>query len=444
MDWARGVATQPRGELTRWQRTARYAFDLGRAGAKQLGQNRAPQMGAALAFRTLFGLLPVLVVATVVVRAWMGPETFKAEVNSLIRSLGLHEIGPEGPADAATSGGSLGGVFETLVNQAGNIQLAAVGWIGLAVLIYSAISLMVTIENSFNTIFGSPHGRPWIRRVPLYWFVLTVGPLVIGATFFVDARFGSWIGHVDAWQWLLVGIKMFWTFSLTWLLLFAVFTLVPNARPSVRAALIGSFVSAVLLGLGKKSLGVYLENAMSMQQLYGSLGLVPLFMFWVYLMWLVVLFGVEISALLQQLGDRPIEEIKQQRPPSGVVDPAAVLTVMQVAAEDFAAGLPTVPQRVSDSTCLPEPTVRLMLDRLIEGGFLHRLERGDGAVVLARPAEQIGADQLMDLGFSLVDEAGVGRRPALMDRLREAQKAVAAKLTLAAVASNPRGARFLP
>ena len=67
--WLRRVVTRPREELSRWQKAARFAYDLFRYGGRQLRQDRAPQMAAALAFRTLFALIPVLVVGMVVVNS---------------------------------------------------------------------------------------------------------------------------------------------------------------------------------------------------------------------------------------------------------------------------------------------------------------------------------------------------------------------------------------
>ena len=75
----------------------------------------------------------------------------------------------------------------------------------------------------------------------------------------------------------------------------------------------GAFMAAVLLAIGRHVLGAYLENAVSISQLYGSLGLIPLFMFWVYLMWLVILFGLEVSATLQMLHGRTLDKIEQRR-----------------------------------------------------------------------------------------------------------------------------------
>src|SRR5262245_48947525 len=84
------IMTQPREELTRFQRTLRFCFDLVRYGARQLQEGRAAQMAAALSFRVLFGLMPVLVVGTVVARSLMGPEDFKVLVHEVFEWMGMY------------------------------------------------------------------------------------------------------------------------------------------------------------------------------------------------------------------------------------------------------------------------------------------------------------------------------------------------------------------
>ena len=85
----RRVVTEPRGELSRWERRARFAYDLGRYGARKLRRDAAPQMAAALSYRTLFGLLPVLVVGTMVVRATGGFSLFRDRIAGYLTSVGL-------------------------------------------------------------------------------------------------------------------------------------------------------------------------------------------------------------------------------------------------------------------------------------------------------------------------------------------------------------------
>jgi membrane protein len=397
-------------------------------------------MAAALAFHALFGLFPVLLVATIVVKAIQGTDAFLRQVGALLDAAGLDQVRIIPPLNdaAATRESSLtlSEWLEGLVRQAANVNLTAVGWLGLALIIYAAIGLVVTIENSFNTICRAPEGRPWTRRVPLYWFILTVSPVAIGLMVYANDRFDSWFASLETWHGLAVAAGILWSFIFGWLFMFALYTLVPNATISLRPALAGALVAALLLEVGKRTMGAYLENVFSISQLYGSLGLVPLFMFWLYLMWLVVLFGLEVSATLQMLRGRELDDIASKRQPAGVVEPASVLMVMEVVAEGFNAARATTVPRIAATTLLPESVVRLMVERLIEAGLLHRLRGEEEAVSLAGPPEQITADQLIEIGFELVNDGRVGRISGLTEPLRHAQRVLAAKTTLATLVST--------
>ncbi|GIT28217.1 MAG: hypothetical protein Ct9H300mP1_02630 [Planctomycetaceae bacterium] len=78
LKWVRRVITQPFDELDRWQRAVRFGYELGRVGARQLRHDRAQHMAGSLSFRTLFSLLPVLVVATLLVKGMIGMNQFMA------------------------------------------------------------------------------------------------------------------------------------------------------------------------------------------------------------------------------------------------------------------------------------------------------------------------------------------------------------------------------
>ena len=427
-DWLKRAITQPMSELDRWEKAARFAHDLGNYGARQLRRDRAPQMAGALAFRTLFGLLPVLVMGAVVIRALRGPDEFFGRINDVLIALGLYEIGEQG--------NTLGDMIASFAQQAATYNASAIGTVGMLVLVYSAISLMVTIENSFNTVYRAPEGRSWWKRMPMYWFVLTLGPVVIGVSFMVDQRVDDWIAHVQAWKWLLASAAVLWELATTWFVLAVAYLLIPNTAIRVRPALLGAFVAALLLLVGKRFLGVYLSNAVSITQFEGSLGLIPLFMFWVYVMWLVVLFGLEVAATLQSLAGRTLGEMEERSPRTGLFDPASILAVMEVIAERFAESAPTSRRELADKCGLPESTVGHVLNHLIDAGLLHRLESGEGAVTLARPPERIAGSELMDIAFEIVDSGSTARQPVLVGALREAQRDLAAQSTLAGLVSR--------
>ncbi len=436
--WLRRALTQPFEELNRWQLAARFAYDLGRFGARQLKEDRAPQMAAALAFRTLFSLAPVMVVTTILVKAFRGTDAILSSFRELLIAAGLDKVYIANVTEASSEVGSgtsltLANWLEELTSQLINMNLTAIGGVGLAVIVYAAIGLMVTIENSFNTIYRAPEGRLWVSRVPLYWFILTLSPALVFLASYVHHEFTDWISSVDTWQWLLFLVRTLWSFGLAWLFMLTVYALLPNCHVKIRPAIVGAFVATLLLAIGRQTLGAYLGNAFAINQLYGALGLVPLFMFWVYLMWLAVLFGLQVSATLQSLRGRTLKEINPPQVRAGIVDATAVLAIMEVIAEQFSKGRPMTSQKIAEITSLPEVVVSRIVERLVHDGWLHRVEHPETAVSLAQPPDKMSAEDFIRVGFQLADEGGPGRPSAMLTRLREAQQRAVDGVSLAAL-----------
>lgn len=425
---------QPRDELDRWGRSVRFAYDLSRVGALQLKEDRAPEMAAALAFRTLFALAPVLVVVTILVRAIAGVEEFMRIVGSLLDAAGMSEVRvvlpATGDAGEIVRSETLRDWLTRIVEQTTQVTLPAVGWIGFAMIVYAAISLLRTIENSFNVIYRAPRNRPRSRSIPLYWFLLTVSPLAIGLASYLQGQVAVW-GEALAWnEWTTEWLRFAWNWCVTWGLITMVFVLVPNTAVSFRPALAGALVTVFLLELGKRTIGQYLSNSFGISQLVTSLGLIPLCMFWVYLMWLAVLFGLEVSAILQQLDRRNLEEMERATESIEIADPAIVVTVMQVITREFRLGRSTAVAQLARETRLSQRQIDLVVRRLLSADFLHRLDGTDALVCLARPPEEIPAAQLLDIGFDLSD-AGTSQVPAqFVEHLRTVQRTLAAEWTL--------------
>ncbi len=434
IQWFRQAVSQPRDELDRWEAATRFAYDLCRYGARQLRQDRAPQMAAALAYRTLFSLLPVLVVGTLLVRALGGFESFKARLAEYFQYQGWNEYEVTGvPAGEGTfgAGESLSEWLLGLLETVQDINLAAITWVGLALVIYATLGLMVTIENSFNNIYRASEGRSWARRMPIYWTVLTLGPAALAGAVYAGNQFDAMIGD-GGWWTLIRATSVAWNFLALWIVMFVIYKLLPNTEVAYRPALIGAFVASLLVEIGRRTLGLYFEHAVSFSQLYGSLGLIPVFMFWVYVMWLLVLFGLEVSAALQMLGGRRLDEVEQnRRNVIGMVDPASVIVVVQVIADRFDKGNTCGLAHLAEHTGLAERTLRPILDRLTEEGIVHRVEASNLTVTLARPPEQIEAERLISLGFDLATFSQSTPGKAIVERMRTAQREAVSSMSLA-------------
>lgn len=436
--WLRRVVTQPREELDRWQTAVRFAYDLGRFGARQLKYDRATEMAAALSFRTLFGLLPVLVVTTVLVKALGMEQHFLQRLESLFAFWGLDDVHILLPETAGGASATLSRWLCDRVQEAESINLAAIGWVGVALTVYAAISLVVTVEDCFNTIYRAAQGRSWFHRVPMYWFVLTLSPVLVVAGTYADGWFGQHLEEWQAYRWLTTVAGLLWSLFAIWLLMVVVYRLFPNTEVRLRPAMAGAFVAAVLLEIGKRTMGMYLQNALSLSQLYGSLGLIPLFMFWVYLMWLAVLFGLEVSATLQLLHGRQVAELEERRWEPALVDPGVVIALMERIGARFLQGRPTSVEQIIGATGLPQAAVERLLAALVEAGVLHRLADAAASVTLSRPPEDVPVEHLLDIAFQAVDKDEGGEASfRLREHLRSAQKAATGQATLRSLLDTP-------
>ncbi|MGA1516137.1 MAG: YihY/virulence factor BrkB family protein [Phycisphaerales bacterium] len=431
IEWIRTALTDPVAQLSRWQKSIRHAYRVGRFSVRHLSEDRASQMAATLSFRMLFGLLPVLVVATVVAKSVLG-DRLPEIVERAVDALGMDGVQLVLPASAGETAKpvSLGVWASELVAYAASFDLSTLGWIGFGVVAFSAIWVLVTIETCFNEICRAPKARSWWARIPIYWFALTFGPIALAVLPILNSRVGEAMREVadfGGWTHVVSGVV---DFLLVWAFWFAAYLWVPNTRMQAKPVLVGAFVTAVLLMLGRSFLGLYLRNAFSLSGLYGSLGLVPLFMFWTYLMWMFVLLGLQIASLLQALRHRRIEDLEEEAGRTDFVDPARILSVMEYAARRFEAGESLETDDAAATLSLPPGAVARMVEALVAKGHLHRIEGGE-SYTLSRPPSQIAAEELVDLGFSLADRGQVA--DGWLARARDAQRRLAAGASLAAI-----------
>jgi membrane protein len=205
-------------------------------------------------------------------------------------------------------------VFTNFVPASGDqIQIYLTGFLdsvsgltlpGTLVLILTALLLMVRIERAFNLIWRVPTARSLRNRVVMYWTVLTLGPLALGAAIALSAQpvFEQLAEGVTTYSnWRALGV-----FSLSWLAFTLMFLLVPNRRVHFTHAVVGGLISAILFGLAKKAFVAFVANA-SFNVIYGAMATIPIFLFWLYLVWIVILLGASLAASLTTFDDRNVD-----------------------------------------------------------------------------------------------------------------------------------------
>ncbi len=452
------------------ERNLREVAEVVELAAKGLYRSRIPQMAASLAYRTIFAMIPTLVVALVVLRVFTPADKLAALTASTLDYVGLSRIafedgtdfvGPPLPPELQVHGPRLDTLVQGLVERAGALSATAIGSIGLGLLIYSALSLLVELEQAFNEIYAAPSGRSWTRRLMQYWTTLTLGALMLGATF-LDTS--GWLGGIRGLAGEgsglslagLVGFMM--SVGLSSLALLFLYTTIPNARVNIHHALAGAVVAAVLWETGKWGFAKYIKYSTGYEKLYGSLALIPLFLFWIYITWLIVLFGLQVSYGLQTFRDwkrRQGRGVSQQM----VIEPAAIVSVLAAVARRFRAGRPADADDVSERTGLPAAIALKMLELLAAAGFVHRVasvapiagergrttEPGGQAFTLARPPEEIAVADVLAVGQQMTPPREEGRTGEILALIRRAQRAAAESFTIAElVADTPATGAGLP
>ena len=189
-----------------------------------------------------------------------------------------------------------GDVIQRYIEQfvANSNKMTAVGACGLIV---TALLLMYAIDNALNTIWRSKRTRPKVYSFAVYWMILTLGPLLAGASLAISSYLLSlrWASDLNT---VIDDVLRIFPLVLSWLSFWLLYSIVPTTRVPNRDAVIGAFVAAVLFEAGKKGFALYITMFPSYQLIYGVLAVIPILFVWVYWTWCIVLLGAEITVTL--------------------------------------------------------------------------------------------------------------------------------------------------
>lgn len=267
--------------MTRIKRLAAHVW-------RHFGQDRLFDEAASLSYTSLLSMVPLLAVVFGVASAFPVFQQWGEQIQSFVFTNFV-------PASGDQIQSYLAGFLESV----GQLTLT-----GTVVLILTALLLMVRIDRTLNLIWRVPTARSLGNRMVMYWAVLTLGPLALGAGIALSAQpvFEQVVlGASSHSNWREMGV-----FSLSWLAFTLMFLLVPNRRVRFSHAVIGAFLSALLFALAKSLFVTFVANA-SFNVIYGALATIPIFLVWLYLVWIVVLLGASLAASLTTFNDRQVD-----------------------------------------------------------------------------------------------------------------------------------------
>jgi membrane protein len=258
-------------------------------------EDRCPQIAGSLAFATLLALVPMFAVVV----AMLSGTPFFHEVMTQLRAFLRLNLVPE-IADRI--------IIVWLPEFASNARRLTT--LGVVFLFGTAIAMMLTVDRSLNAIWRTRERRPILLSLGAYVALLVVGPLLIVVSVSITTYLMSLPEHwkglpAPAHSFALQAIPA----TVSSLAFFLIYRLVPHGGTRWQPALVGGIVAGILFEFGKEGFAFYVAHAPAISVAYGAFAAFPLFLLWIYLSWLVVLFGAELGAAL---GEWP-EELRTGR-----------------------------------------------------------------------------------------------------------------------------------
>ncbi|MEJ2767496.1 YihY family inner membrane protein [Mycetohabitans sp. B46] len=272
--------------------------------ATRSAEDRIPQVAGSLTFTTVLSLVPLVTVAFALFTAF---PIFASFQQSLQGFLADHLM----PAQINSQ------IFKYLNQFAEKAKRLTT--VGMITLVVTSVMTMMIVESAFNTIWRVRKSRPLAQRILVYWAVITLGPLLIGVSLSVSSyllthsMLASAVANVAGAasaasgaasrampvfaEWALTGAVL----ALSVLAFTLSYVYLPNCRVAWRDALVGGLCAAIAFEFAKRGFGLYIRRIPTYTAVYGAFATIPIFLLWVYLSWLITLFGAMLTSALPEI-----------------------------------------------------------------------------------------------------------------------------------------------
>jgi membrane protein len=246
---------------------------------------------------------------------------------------------------------------------------------------------MFTIEQAFNSIWRVLRRRPVAQRILVYWAVLTLGPILIGASLSITSLVvGASLGVARQVPLAEETILRLVPFVLTCAAFTLLYYVVPNRPVEPRHALLGGLLAAVAFEFMKRGFAVYIAKFPTYTLVFGAFAAIPIFLLWVYFSWVVIVAGALIAALAPDFGILRISIGRFSG--SGFEEALALLLVLaQAQRRPEVLELRQIAQRVA----MTRDRVESLLERMATLGWLAK-SAGDRYVLAYDPEKLRVAD----------------------------------------------------
>jgi membrane protein len=366
--WTKDLTT-----MSLFQRLGTQALRLATAVGMEFRHRLLDARAAGLVYTTLLSLVPFLAVMFSVLKAF--------DVHHVIEPFLAETLEPLGPRSRE--------ITTTIIGFVDNIKMGVLGVFGIAGLFYTTYSLIDKIEQALNAIWQVKQGRTWERKFTDYLSAVLVGPVLVVSAFGLLASLQSHtlVQHLVRME--PFGTLLVWSGEVVpFLMLCAVFTffykMIPNTQVHMRSAAIGGVSAAILWTIAGEAFAKFVAASANYSAIYSSFAVLMLFLLWLYTGWMIVLIGAQFSFFHQY----PTAYLSRLLWEQGtyVFREQLALKVLRALGHHYLKGdRPLKLPELSSELNMPLSLVEEEVERLIENGFVGRLQEPEGVSLIKSP-----------------------------------------------------------
>ena len=370
------------GTLPRWHALPLRYLRITHAVVRELASGQPTLRAMSLVYTTLLSLVPLIAVSFSVLKG-LG-------VHYQIEPLLLSTLEPLGEQGVEISARIIGFVE--------NIRADVLGTVGLAFLVFTAISLIHKIEAAFNVTWRVAANRSLGQRFSNYLSVILVGPLLLVSALGITATVTH--SREAAEVAVLLGPVLDYVARIVPYLIVIVafafiYLMVPNTRVHLRSALVGAIVAGILWESAGWAFTSFVTGSNNYTAIYSAFAAMILFMIWLFVNWLILLVGASFAfyhqhpEYLAHGPDIPDLSILQRE--------RYALALLYLLAQRFHRGQPACPSSwFATRLGLPETVVWILLEPLEQGGFITRTADDPSGFMPARDLARIKISEVLD------------------------------------------------
>ena len=362
---------------------------------KGFGKDQCALWATALTYTTVFATVPLLAVAFSIFHAFGGLKSLEELIRPHILRLIV-------PGDQEKVIALIGSIIDS-------IDAGTIGIVGSAALIITAVLLLCELEISLNNIWGIKVHRRFLHRVAIYLISITIGPLFLAIASLITVTLANSRAARMIESYVDVDFLSLLPYFFIWIAFIGLYLFMPNTRVKFKSALLAGMIGGTLWQIAGWGFSLYTSRVVAYSAIYGSLGIIPIFLCWIFISWFLFFLGAEICFYHQNLAYYR-NGIKEGEINHWERNLLILKVLLSLGRKYYRGENPSSLREISEETRISGALIENLLRSLIEKGVIIEIKEQERLYLLGRKLDNLRVREVIECF-----REGLGSPPALMD-----------------------------